>query len=124
MTPESLKKELDEILFHPKLEQHTLHSNENNPAVDLIFTKPETIVRRLGVIGNDERQDVTSWTTPYHSNVYIQSSTALGTSRCSGALITPIHVLTAGHCISDGSGNFYWDHTIIASLVSIHKHVA
>eukprot|EP00483_Globobulimina_turgida_P000920 UN00921 len=32
-----------------------------------------------------------------------------GTMRCSGSMISPRHVLTAGYCVSDGSGNYFWD---------------
>lgn len=69
----------------------------------------ETLRRQLRVIGADGRTSVTSWQWPYYKVVYITYQTNTGRKRCSGSLITPRHVLTAGHCISDGSGNFYWD---------------
>eukprot|EP00484_Ammonia_sp_Unknown_P029990 CAMPEP_0197053088 /NCGR_PEP_ID=MMETSP1384-20130603/27439_1 /TAXON_ID=29189 /ORGANISM="Ammonia sp." /LENGTH=513 /DNA_ID=CAMNT_0042485933 /DNA_START=1 /DNA_END=1539 /DNA_ORIENTATION=- len=67
--------------------------------------------RRLGGIlgGSDGRSAVTSWQWPYHRNLYIEFATGnpYEYARCSGAWISPIHILTAGHCISDGNGHFF-----------------
>ena len=73
--------------------------------------------RRLGILGNDDRIDVTQWQYPYFKNVYIQKSTSpRHVGRCSGAFISPRHILTAGHCVSDGHGHFYSNFLIIANL--------
>lgn len=53
------------------------------------------------VIGADNRTQVTATTSS--PNVYIGR---IG-SGCTGTLITPVHVLTAGHCVSDGAGTWY-----------------
>lgn len=73
--------------------------------------------RRLGILGNDDRVEIKEWIYPYHRNVYLQKQTSpTHIGRCSGAFITPRHILTAGHCVSDGYGHFYSKFMIIANL--------
>ena len=61
----------------------------------------EDRIAPMTVIGTDNRTQVTATTTAPNRNI------GRIASGCTGTLITPTHVLTAGHCVSNGSGSFY-----------------
>eukprot|EP00484_Ammonia_sp_Unknown_P020873 CAMPEP_0197030538 /NCGR_PEP_ID=MMETSP1384-20130603/9760_1 /TAXON_ID=29189 /ORGANISM="Ammonia sp." /LENGTH=495 /DNA_ID=CAMNT_0042459915 /DNA_START=31 /DNA_END=1515 /DNA_ORIENTATION=+ len=103
LTPDAKRREQE------LLQSHSDHPHTTNPHDHVNYQYQR---RRIGaILGVDERSDITTWQYPYHHNLYIQLSTGVPSeySRCSGAFISPIHILTAGHCISDGLGHFYND---------------
>lgn len=68
------------------------------------------------VIGADDRTRITdTGSYPWRTVVNLSikwTSTSTGEGRCSGALIDPFHVLTAGHCVFDFGGTDDWAYSI------------
>lgn len=58
-------------------------------------------VRKARVVGGSYAQD---GQFPYHASIVID-----GTFKCGGALIGQSHVLTAGHCFTNSTGDFEAD---------------
>lgn len=68
---------------------------------------PERFVP-FSVIGDDDRVAVTNTTTfPDRAIVQILFDTGVGTSLCSGAMVSADTVLTAAHCIHSGTSTGY-----------------
>lgn len=78
-----------------------LSSEQVSPGyVPLMAAQPESDSIE-GVVGSDGREKITDTVkSPY----WFIGRIALG---CTGTLVGPRHVLTAGHCVSNGNGGWY-----------------
>lgn len=73
----------------------------------IIFTIPTFLY--AGIFGIDNRYEVTETNYPYSAIGRIQ----IGNSHCTGTLIGPCQILTAGHClVSDATGRPYHEEKI------------
>lgn len=70
---------------------------------------PLDVLKPSVVIGTDDRKKVTDTRAyPYRAVVLI----TMAGGRCSGALIGPDTVLTAGHCVHSGGGGGTWSQNV------------
>jgi len=72
-------------------------------------------------IANDSRQPVADTTVfPFNTVVYLVSRFANSSARCSGVLVSPYVVMTAGHCVHDASnGGFAQNVTVTPGQYSL-----
>lgn len=98
---ESAAAELASELFWEGVEDAGLTVEKPEPVSTALFSYAGT----ESVIGPDHRRRVYTSTFPERATVYI---TYNGNAHCSGAMIGPSAVATAGHCVERGtSGGFY-----------------
>jgi V8-like Glu-specific endopeptidase len=78
-----------------------LNSTQESPGYVPLMAIDQASDSIDGVIGSDGRTRITNTqTNPY----YYIGRIAIG---CTGTLVGPRHVLTAGHCVSNGNGGWY-----------------
>ena len=81
--------------------------NPSGRDVDPERGSSRTSLGPLTILGNDDRQLRLSTTSyPWRTHGAIRAPDA-DTSNCSGVLVGPRHLLTAGHCIHDGVSAWY-----------------
>lgn len=73
----------------------------------------------MTILGSDDRQLRLSTTSyPWRTLAAIRSPGA-DTSNCSGVLVGPRHVLTAGHCIHDGESAWYPNRKVAPGMAGV-----
>lgn len=83
-------------------------SGKQNPTQSKPSNKAITGASEIGIsaiIGTDDRTQITNTTSfPYRAIVYIETNRG----RCTGWMIGPHTVATAGHCVHSGGSNGQW----------------
>jgi V8-like Glu-specific endopeptidase len=78
------------------------------PTGDILSTQ-----KQESVIGDDDRLQITNTTDfPWRTIVKLYMHFSGGTGFCSGSIIDPFHVLTAGHCVYDHKYGLGWANSI------------